>query len=142
MPETTDYDVSEQDFLNLQADEHQALTKPTPVQIVGPLQTVREQPPRSWSGSPWAIDATQPQIIAGHLPQRSRLVIANNGANDVYLAATRESCVVGAAMRVQPSTVPGARPVEMFHTAEVWAICKATETAELAVFAEFRDGGS
>jgi hypothetical protein len=136
--ERPDYDVSKADFENLQADEHLAVSKPTPVQVVGPVQAVRELPPRSWSGQVWSIDSTQAQMIAGHLPQRSRLSISNNGTNDVYLAATKESCVVGLAMRIQP----GALPVEMFHTAEVWAICKATETAELAVFAEFRDGGS
>lgn len=138
MPETTDYDVSEQDFLNLQADEHQALTKPTLVQVVGPVQSVRPLPPRSWAATPWAIDANGPQMIAGHLAQRSRLVITNNGTNNVYLAATKESCTPGSGMQI----ASGARPVEMFHTSEVWAVCAAAETAVLAVFAEFRDGGS
>lgn len=138
MPERSDFDVSKADYQELQADEHAALSRPTPVQVVGPVEAVRALPPRSWSGQPWFIDSTGPQMIAGHLVQRSRLVIRNNGVNDVYLASTRESCVTGSAMRIQS----GAQPVEMFHTAEVWAVCKTTESAELSVFAEFRDGGS
>ena len=89
MPERPDFDVSEQDYAELQADEHQALDKPVQVQLVGPVATVRELPARDWFGGQAAIDQTVQQV-AGHLPQRSKLTIRNNGTEIVYLGAARE----------------------------------------------------
>lgn len=134
--ERPDYDVDEAEYAEYVDGENAEAAKPTMVEVVGPL-TVREFPARSWTPSQWGVDGTGPQQIAGHLPQRTVLVVKNTSPDKTaYLAPEKETCTTGSGFPLAAGA-----SMTFHHTASVYAVCAAGESAILATYAEFRDGG-
>ncbi len=140
MERGTDFDATAADYLEYVDGDNGEGNVPikTETRIVGEV-TVREFPSRSWSPQYIRVLEGQPQQIAGSLPQRTRLVIRPFGTDIVYLSATKESCVPdsGNAMWADSD-----HPVEMFHTAAVWAVADTGAPVDISIFSEFRDGGT
>lgn len=133
----TDHDNSREDYREYVHGDNYEAAKPVQTEIVGDV-TVRQFPARSWSATRFTIDNTNPQQIAGALPQRKKLHIINTGANPVFVAPSREQCTVSNGLLLANNGVP----LVMTHTAEVWAFCDVALPTDLSVYAEFGDGGT
>jgi hypothetical protein len=133
----TDFEVSAEDYAEYVAGENAEAAKPIQAEIVGPV-TVREFPARSWSAQQLAvIGAAAPQQLASRIPQRTRLLIENTGANSVWVSSTREACSITNGFEIRS----GFPPFEMNHSGEVYVVAAPALDGALSIYAEFRDGG-
>lgn len=131
----TDFEAREADYHEYVHGDNAEAAKPVQTEIVGDV-TVREFPARSWSGSQIPLDTTVQQV-ASTMPQRTRLIIQNTGANPAFLSSERGSCTVSSAL-----PLGAGMSIEFRHTGSVYATSDAALPTSLSLMGEYRDGGS
>lgn len=128
-PPTTNQDI---DFPTEADKEPQPLEpdwsedRPIPVYVVD-----REETPQisEWSSVRFGV-TDQPVELAGSRRNRNRLLIRNEGVNEVYLGndMTVNSMNYG---------LPANAEVEMLHNGSVWARCASGESATVNIIQEY-----
>lgn len=97
----------------------------------------RSLEPMDWNGRRVYVDDARPVKIVGRNINRRRVLIRNDGASAVYVGRTENENVSSMFELASADTGGSRHEAEMWHQAEVWAVCDSGDNTMVSVLAEF-----